>query len=129
MSDRAVSGRVAGEGAPGESAPNPSGRLAEQQAALVRALVAGASVPAGFDAADISATAHALLHKRADEVARRFPLLAHACGGDFTAKFMEWASSRPKNSTAADAAAFASALGLPAPARGSRDPLRRWRNR
>lgn len=120
---------IASEARPEESARPPSGRLAEQQAALVRALVAGAPAPAGFDAADISATAHALLHKRADEVARRFPLLAHACGGEFTAKFMEWAGSRPKTSTAADATAFASALGLPPPGHDSRNPLRHWRNR
>ncbi|WP_157556719.1 hypothetical protein [Nocardia acidivorans] len=112
-----------------DSLQNLSGTLAEQQAALVRALVAGAPAPAGFDAADISATAHALLHKRADEVARRFPLLAHACGGDFPAKFMQWASTRPKSSTAADAAAFAAALGLPPPGHASRNPLHRWRKR
>lgn len=91
--------------------------LAEQQEALVRALVEGAPIPAGFDTADIAATAHALLHKRADEVARRFPLLAHRCGPGFTALFMAWAQSRPKTTTAADAAAFAADHGLPAPAR------------
>lgn len=98
--------------------------LAEQQAALVRALVSGGPAPAGFDAADLSATAHALLHKRADEVAKRFPLLAHACGPEFTAKFMTWAGTRPKTSTAADAAAFATDLGLPPPRRGWRDRFR-----
>lgn len=100
------------------------GPLAEQQAALVRALVAGAEAPAGFDADALAATAHALLHKRADEAARRFPLLAHACGTDFTAEFMAWASTRPKITTAADAAAFASELGLPPPRRNWRDRFR-----
>ncbi|WP_327142788.1 hypothetical protein [Nocardia sp. NBC_01327] len=94
--------------------------LAEQQAAVVRALVAGAAVPPGFDAADFSATAHALLHKRAGEVAHRFPLLAHACGPDFSARFLEWARTRPKTTTAQDAAAFADHLGIPLPQR------RRW---
>ncbi|MRH86492.1 hypothetical protein GFY24_03230 [Nocardia sp. SYP-A9097] len=108
-----------------EPGPGTTASLAEQQAALVRALVAGAQVPAGFDTADISATAHALLHKRAGEVAQRFPLLAHTCGPDFTARFMTWARTRPKISTAADAAAFATELGLPPPRSGRRDRLRR----
>ncbi|MEV6770689.1 hypothetical protein AB0N05_18905 [Nocardia sp. NPDC051030] len=94
-----------------------AGTLAERQAALVRALVAGAPVPPGFDAPDVSATAHALLHKRADDVARRFPLLAHQCGPEFTARFLEWARDRPKTTTAQDAAAFARQLGLPEPQR------------
>lgn len=86
--------------------------LAEQQAALVRALVAGDPPPPGFDTADIAATAQALLRKRAAEVARRFPLLAHHCGPDFTARFIAWARTRPKTTTAADAATFARAHGL-----------------
>ncbi|MCU1645924.1 MAG: hypothetical protein JWN03_6199 [Nocardia sp.] len=94
-----------------------SGSLAEQQAAVVRALVAGAAVPPGFDASDLSATAHALLHKRADEVAHRFPLLAHSCGPDFTARFLEWARTRPKTTTAEDAAAFANHIDIPLPRR------------
>lgn len=94
--------------------------LAQQQAALVRALVAGAEPPPGFDADALSATSHALLHKRADEVSRRFPLLSHACGADFTARYMEWARTRPKISTAADAAAFAQYLGVPPPRAESR---------
>ncbi|AFU06157.1 hypothetical protein [Nocardia brasiliensis] len=92
-----------------------SAELAAQQAALVRALVAGAPVPAGFDCADVAAAAHALLRKRADEVARRFPMLAQACGPDFRERFLAWADGRSKTSTAADATAFAASQGLPAP--------------
>ncbi|WP_067533001.1 hypothetical protein [Nocardia crassostreae] len=89
--------------------------LAQQQEELVRALVAGAEPPPGFDHADLSAAAHALLHKRAEEVARRYPLLAHRCGGEFTALFVAWARARPKLSTPADAAAFAAQHDLPDP--------------
>ncbi|MFC9996522.1 hypothetical protein [Nocardia sp. NPDC127526] len=107
---------------------SPASSLAQQQEALVRALVAGAEVPPGFDTADIAATAHALLHKRAGEVARRFPLLAHRCGPDFTARYVDWARTRPKITTADDAAAFAAHLGLPdpRPPRGARAALRRF---
>ncbi|MEU0871383.1 hypothetical protein [Nocardia brasiliensis] len=103
-----------------------SAELAEQQAALVRALVAGASVPAGFDRADVAAAAHALLRKRADEVARRFPTLAQACGPDYRERFRAWADGRPKTSTVADATAFAAYLGLPAP---SGTAAKRWPRR
>ncbi|CAM4422155.1 hypothetical protein NONI108955_26780 [Nocardia ninae] len=86
--------------------------LAERQAALVRALVAGSPVPDGFDTEAVAAAARALLRKRAGEVARRFPLLAHACGADFTARFIAWAADKPKTSTAADATAFAEYVGV-----------------
>ncbi|AYF76024.1 hypothetical protein D7D52_21735 [Nocardia yunnanensis] len=99
--------------------------LAQRQAALVRALVAGDAAPAGFDAGDLAATAHGLLHKRAEEVRRRFPHLAHAVGADFTARYLEWARTRPKTTTVGDAAAFARALGLPDPRPGRARP--RWR--
>ncbi|WP_107653342.1 hypothetical protein [Nocardia suismassiliense] len=86
--------------------------LAERQAALVRALVAGSPVPDGFDTEAVAATARALLRKRADEVARRFPLLVHACGADFTARFIAWAADKSKTSTASDATAFAEHAGI-----------------
>ncbi|GAB3212085.1 hypothetical protein [Nocardia tengchongensis] len=89
--------------------------LAEQQAAIVRALVAGAEPPTGFDAGDLAATAHGLLHKRVDEVARRFPGLVLAAGPDFHGRYLEWARTRPKTTTAEDAAAFAEHAGLPDP--------------
>ncbi|QBS42081.1 hypothetical protein [Nocardia sp. CS682] len=86
--------------------------LAERQAALVRALVAGSPVPDGFDTEAVAATARALLRKRASEVARRFPLLVHACGADFTTRFIAWAGDKPKTSTASDATAFAEFAGV-----------------
>jgi hypothetical protein len=48
-------------------------RLAAEQAALVRALVDGGPVPAGFDPDRVRATAAALARKRAHEVARAWP--------------------------------------------------------
>ncbi|MEC3958217.1 hypothetical protein VMT65_34640 [Nocardia sp. CDC153] len=105
------------------------GTLAQRQAAVIRALVAGAGPPAGFDPDDLAATAHGLLHKRADEVRRRFPFLVHALGPEFTERYVEWARTRPKTTTADDAAAFARDLGLgPAPKRGVRSRLR-WHRR
>ncbi|MEU7142043.1 hypothetical protein ABZ942_21510 [Nocardia sp. NPDC046473] len=86
--------------------------LAERQAALVRALVAGSPVPHGFDTEAVAAAARALLHKRAGEVARRCPLLVHACGEDFTERFIAWAADKPKTSTASDATAFAEYAGI-----------------
>ncbi|MGV9663331.1 hypothetical protein ACWDUL_18120 [Nocardia niigatensis] len=105
-----------------------AGTLAEQQAAVVRALVAGDRPPPGFDADDLAATADGLLHKRAEEVSRRFPVLVQAAGPDFRARYLAWARTRPKTTTSADAAAFARDLGLPdpRPARGTRP---RWPGR
>ncbi|WP_217441208.1 hypothetical protein [Nocardia barduliensis] len=108
----------------GPARPPDAATLAERQAALVRALVTGAAVPAGFDADAVAAAANALLSKRAGEVARRFPLLVHACDGRFTTAFTSWARDNPKTTTAGDAAAFAAAAGIDwsaAPHRG------RWR--
>ncbi|MFJ9368549.1 hypothetical protein ACIRRA_29560 [Nocardia sp. NPDC101769] len=111
--------------------PRTAGTLAEQQAAVVRALVAGDRPPPGFDADDLAATAHGLLHKRAEEVARRFPRLAQAAGPDFRARYLDWARTRPKTTTTEDAAAFARDLGLPdprpKPGRRPRWPGRRGR--
>ncbi|MEV0106885.1 hypothetical protein AB0H42_11175 [Nocardia sp. NPDC050799] len=90
--------------------------LADRQAALVRALVAGEPVPAGFDPAVVGAVAHALLHKRAREVAARHPDLVYATGPDFTERFVEWARNRPKDGTTADALRFARERGVPWPA-------------
>ncbi|WP_063712683.1 hypothetical protein [Nocardia concava] len=108
--------------------PEAAGTLAQRQEALVRALVAGATAPEGFDLEDLTATAHGLLHKRADEVRRRFPGLAHAVGPDFTARYLDWARTRPKTTTVEDAAAFAREVGLPdpLPKRGVRSRLP-WR--
>ncbi|PXX65493.1 hypothetical protein DFR70_104557 [Nocardia tenerifensis] len=101
-------------------------RLSERQAALVAALVAGGPLPDGFEAGAVAAAARALLRKRADEVARRYPLLAHACGADFTARFVAWAAERPKTSTATDATAFAEYTGIPGGPSGLGPRRSRW---
>jgi hypothetical protein len=89
-------------------------RLAAEQAELVRALVAGAPPPGRFDGARVSATAAALLRKRAGEVARAWPALAAALGPDWPGAFLIWAKARPRPATGgalADGLAFATGLG------------------
>lgn len=71
---------------PGEFA-DPAPSLAERQADLVAALVAGAPDPAGFDPARLDATRAALLRKRAGEAARHWPLLAASLGADWAPTF------------------------------------------
>ncbi len=76
------------------SGPGGPGDLAERQAALVAALVAGAEVPTGFDAERVSAARSALLVKRADEVAEAWPLFAVSLGADWRNRFAGWAAGR-----------------------------------
>jgi hypothetical protein len=88
-------------------------RLAAEQTALVRALVDGGPVPAGFDPDRVRATAAALARKRAREVARAWPALAAELGDDFTARFLADAARRPppaRGGALADGLAFAGAL-------------------
>jgi hypothetical protein len=68
--------------------------LARRQAELVAALVAGAPVPPGFDAARVGAAQRALLRKRAGEVARVWPMLAAAAGDGWHRDFAAWAAGR-----------------------------------
>ncbi|MEU2037071.1 hypothetical protein [Nocardia niwae] len=110
----------------GPARPPDHATLAERQAALVRALVAGAAIPAGFDVDAVAAAAEALLHKRAREAAHRFPLLVRACDGDFPARFTAWAREHPKTTTSADAAAFAAAEGIDWIAAPRRRGVTRW---
>ncbi|MGC4880454.1 hypothetical protein ACLQ26_29785 [Micromonospora sp. DT43] len=72
-----------------------TGTLAERQAALVAALVAGGPSPAGFAAGPLAAARAALLRKRAGEVARHWPLLAAGLGAAWPATFADWAADRP----------------------------------
>jgi hypothetical protein len=86
------------------------GRLAAEQAALVRALVAGGPVPDGFDPGRVRATAAALARKRAREVARAWPVLAADLGEAFTDRFVTFAAGRPPPASGgalADGLAFA----------------------
>ncbi|ABP55506.1 hypothetical protein [Salinispora tropica] len=69
--------------------------LADRQAALVAALVAGAPPPPGFAPRPLAATRTALLRKRAGEVARYWPLLATGLGPRWLEVFQQWAAGRP----------------------------------
>ena len=104
----------------GHDAP-PGGRaagLANRQAALVAALTSRAPVPEGFDPRLVEAARVALLRKRAGEVARQWPMLAAACGREWTREFARWADARPTNGSLRDGWDFARdrADGLPAAA-------------
>ncbi|GAA1365346.1 hypothetical protein [Catellatospora chokoriensis] len=79
------------------------GGLARRQEELVRALVAGAGLPAGFDAAAVAATQAALLRKRAEDVARTWPRLAASAGpGQWARTFSAWAAGRPPQGSLRD---------------------------
>ncbi|GAB3873778.1 hypothetical protein ACFPIJ_48945 [Dactylosporangium cerinum] len=76
--------------------------LAEDQRALVEALVAGGDVPEGFAAAGVLATRAALRRKRAGEVARTWPFLAASFGEGWHATFGHWAEGRPPQGSLRD---------------------------
>ena len=67
--------------------PRASGTLAERQAALVAALVAGAPDPPGFDPARLAVARRALLRKRAAEAAKHWPVLAASLGPRWSTVF------------------------------------------
>lgn len=83
--------------------------LADQQRALVDALVAGGDIPDGFAAAGVRATRTALRRKRAGEVARVWPFLAASFGDGWTAAFAAWADGRPPRGSLRDGWDFARA--------------------
>lgn len=88
-------GRAPRPDEPAGPAPWQQGGLARRQEELVRALVAGAAAPAGFDAGDLAATQAALLRKRSEDVARVWPRLAAAAGpGRWAHTFAAWAAGR-----------------------------------
>ncbi|GAA3336599.1 hypothetical protein GCM10020358_09770 [Amorphoplanes nipponensis] len=76
--------------------------LADRQAELVAALTAGAAVPPGFDARLVEAARVALLRKRAGEVARQWPELAHGLGAGWVRQFAAWAATRPTRGSLRD---------------------------
>lgn len=90
--------------------------LADRQSALVAALVAGAPVPAGFDAARVEAARRALLRKRAGDVARQWRLLAASFGPRWPAVFGAWAAQRPTQGSLRDGWDLARSLTLTGPA-------------
>ncbi|RZS82693.1 hypothetical protein EV189_3088 [Motilibacter rhizosphaerae] len=106
------------------SSPAARAALAEAQAELMAALVAGGPPPDGFDARQVRAQADALVGKRRMVVAALRPDLVRACGDGFARAFAEYAATRPRppEGALADADAFAAALGLRAAGR-----RRRWR--
>ncbi|MFI7704454.1 hypothetical protein [Nonomuraea sp. NPDC049480] len=69
-------------------------RLAEAQARLVAALVAGGDIPDGFDQERMRAQAASLVAKRRGIVARIRPDTAVAAGADLAAEFAAYARSR-----------------------------------
>jgi len=81
--------------------------LAERQAALVAALVAGAASPPGFDPVRVQATAEALLRKRAGEVGERWPWLRLQFGPQWNNTFADWARGRPPRGSLRDGFDFA----------------------
>ncbi|MDG6109315.1 hypothetical protein Daura_09735 [Dactylosporangium aurantiacum] len=81
--------------------------LADEQRALIDALVGGGAIPEGFAAAGVRATRIALRRKRAGEVARAWPFLAAAYGDRWTATFAAWADGRPPQGSLRDGWDFA----------------------
>lgn len=70
--------------------------LAARQQALVRALLAGAPVPAGFDEHRVGVEAAALRSKRRSIAATLRPDLADSLGDRFRPLFDAWALDHPK---------------------------------
>ncbi|GAA1418148.1 hypothetical protein [Catellatospora coxensis] len=90
------------------SSPAVGAGLARRQEELVRALVAGAAMPVGFDVAAVAATQTALLRKRAEDVARTWPRLAASAGpGQWTRVFSAWAAGRAPQGSLRDGWDFA----------------------
>lgn len=87
-------------------------RLAELQARVVAALVAGGEVPGGFDEERMRVQAASLLAKRRAIVARIHPDAAAAAGQGLAAEFAAYARSRatPPPDYRTDAADFAAWL-------------------
>lgn len=70
-------------------------RLANQQAALVSALVSDGVVPEGFDAEQLQVATESLLRKRCRSVTRAWPALARNLGSEFRDQFAAYAEATP----------------------------------
>ncbi|WP_329460059.1 DUF692 domain-containing protein [Streptomyces sp. NBC_01497] len=99
---RAATGATGRDGAalPRPDAVRPAGgaareRLALAQSGLLSALVAGAPVPEGFDAARLAVQSRALAAKRASVVARTAPELPALLGESYHPLFLAYAARRP----------------------------------
>jgi hypothetical protein len=77
------------------SASDARARLAVDQAGLVRALVAGAETPPGFNEEQVRLAARSLVNKRLREVARAWPALAQCLGESFRERFTTFAERNP----------------------------------
>ncbi|QWF76878.1 hypothetical protein [Amycolatopsis sp. CA-230715] len=100
-------------------------KLAEQQAALLEALLSGGPSPAGFDEDRVHVERKVLRAKRRRVVGYLRPDLPDALGGRFAALFDTYADERPKfvgTRAREDAAAFAAWL----VDRGELPKPRRW---
>jgi hypothetical protein len=88
-------------------------RLAEAQAELIRGLVGRGCPPVGFARSRITAASDALLAKRAGGVANSWPMMAHALGEGFHARFARYAQENQlprQGGPLADGRLFARAL-------------------
>ncbi|WP_066371579.1 hypothetical protein [Herbidospora mongoliensis] len=111
---------------------DPRAQLADQQRALLAALVAGAAPPEGFDAERLRIQAGSLIAKRRGLVAVARPDVVQALGSSFGREFQGYASGRPKpqGGSRADAAAFAEWVRsrglLPEPPEAPQEQKRHW---
>ncbi|MFM9960181.1 MAG: hypothetical protein ACKV2Q_03035 [Planctomycetaceae bacterium] len=70
-------------------------RLADQQAALISALVSEGVAPDGFDAEHLQVATESLFRKRCRGVACTWPTLARALGDEFREQFAAYAEATP----------------------------------
>jgi hypothetical protein len=135
-----MTGDPAGDLAEAQEGPESTGdglaqaqaRLAEAQARVVAALVAGGELPEGFDPERMRVQAAGLIAKRRGIVARIRPDVADAAGPDLAAEFTAYARARaaPPPDYRTDADDFAAWLrerGRMAPE--AEPPKRRWWSR
>jgi hypothetical protein len=87
--------------------PEDRAQLAEQQAALVRALAGQEAAPSGFDAEHVAIAAASLLAKRARGVEKGWPELTASLGPRFRAIFAEYAKGQPMPPDGTDGRRFA----------------------
>lgn len=73
----------------------PRAILAEQQAQLVRALVANGPCPEGVDPGKVESIRKSLLRKRKKEVGEAWPILEHSRPDRWGREFLEYASQNP----------------------------------
>jgi hypothetical protein len=95
------------------SGPDARARLAEQQARLVGALVAGGEHPEGFAPERLRLAAGSLRNKRVREVVRAWPELAACLGEEFAERFLAYAADHPppaEGGPLADGRSFARTL-------------------